>query len=167
MTILLDYTLAAIAVLFVAGLACFYGQISERKRQVGIACIRLDNRIQAQVKIIKQLYSTARDVPNIHAVHALLRQHQAIRSLGMHAIDQRSDIYDKLHDEIQLLRNEQTQSPTPEYQQEAQAFEENHLHLQEARTVYNQAALKYNDCQRNAVQDWFSSLLGHQMVPPC
>ena len=38
---------------------------------------------------------------------------------------------------------------------------------QALRTLYNKAALAYNDCQRNAIRNWLARHLGYEMAPPC
>lgn len=163
----MDYVLAALAVIIVAGLAYFYGQINERKQRLAQAYLSLDSTIQEQMAVIKDLYSFASAVPNIHVVHALMKQHQAIRTLGLHAIDQSVQVYDRLHAEVLELRKIQTGTQAAEFLTSSKAFTENHVLLQKNRMVYNRAALAYNDCQRNAIQDWLATRLGHQMAPPC
>lgn len=162
----MDYVLSALAVFIVAGLAYFYGQINERKRLLMQAYLSLDNIVQEQMAAIKELYSFANSVPNIHVV-GLMKQNQAIRTLGSHAIDQSVQLYDELHAHVLQCLNMQMGAQTTEFLIASKAFNENHVLLQKNRMVYNRAALAYNDCQRSAIQDWLASRLGHQMAPPC
>ena len=163
----MDYVIPIFLCVVVSCAVLQHMRLNERKKHLSQAYQRLDASLQFQRLAATRLCSTAQNVPNLHRLHALMKKMPAIKTLGLYGIDQNSDVYDKLHREAQCLITAQRTMLSPDFEISCQEFEEGHTELERNRKLYNQAALFYNDCQRNAVQDWFAARLGHQMAPPC
>lgn len=166
----MDYALSAIAVLMLTSLALFYKKISTRQRALFLAHARLDSCINSQTAVASSVEVYMGHLPSIHPVRnmsTLLRRIQALRTLGRHAIDQNTEAYDILQTLVSSLGQSQHRVETEHVSQLLADFEQGHAQQQHARSLYNQAALAYNDCQRSALQDWFARRLGYDMAPPC
>ena len=164
------YAFSGIAVVLFISLALFYKKISTKQQALFLAHARLDNCINCQAAVAASFEMYISYPPLIHPMQnlsTLLRRIQALRTLGRHAIDQNTEAYDTLQTLVKSFIRSQYCIATEHTSQLMTDFEQGHIQQQHARSLYNKAALAYNDCQKSAFQDWLSRHLGYDMAPPC
>lgn len=156
----MDYAFSAIAVLVVTAIVLFYNRIDTRKHALVRVYANLDALIAAQTVLVRPLALAA--CASAGTLGQIACRMEAIRTLGIDGVDQRIESYLAIQGLVENIC-----ALTTQWDELRRAFEEKNIQVETARQDYNRAALVYNDCQRNALQDWFARMLGHTMAPPC